>query len=69
MLSVELEGRLIFKKIGVLVLVARSLCYFGGTEASFVFEKRFTLDLLIPEVRICEYLSNFTELQKEDPAG
>ena len=63
MLSVELEGWLIFfKKIGVLVLVARSLCYFGGTEASFVFEKRFTLDLLIPEVRICEYLSNFTEL-------
>ena len=62
MLSVELEGRLIFLKIWVLVFVARSLCYFGGTEASFVFEKRFTLDLLIPEVRICEYLYNFTEL-------
>ena len=48
------------KKIGILVLVARSLCYYGGTEASFVFEKRFTSDLLILEVRICEYLSNFT---------
>jgi len=34
----SITGRLIFVQIRVLVLVARSLCYYDETEASFVFD-------------------------------
>jgi len=36
-LSVQLAGRIVSVQIGILVLVARSLCYYDGEEASFVF--------------------------------
>lgn len=42
------HGRLIFVKIRFLVLVARSLCYYGGTEASFVFGKTFHFRFIDP---------------------
>ena len=64
MLSVQLAGRLIFVQIGVLVLVARSLCYYNGTEASFVLWQRLASDLLVPEVQICESVNIFPTLLK-----
>ncbi len=42
--------------------VARCPPYYGWKEVSFMFKKRLACELLIREVWICEYISNFTEL-------